>query len=103
MNTRLEGSVGRLREFFLGKKKEIKDSLRCRLIWSMDYIYTKPNKQLYIDILMSLYSSFYPAEYAEDVTGSAAFEIWLDIDNRVPAISYQIGTRKPAKMVLKMG
>ena len=52
---------------------------------------------------MSLYSSFYPAEYAKDVTGAATSAIWLVIDNRVPAISYQIGTRKPAKMVLKMG
>ena len=52
---------------------------------------------------MSLYSSFYPAEYAKDVTGAATSAIGLDIDNRVPAISYQIGTRKPAKMVLKMG
>lgn len=102
VNTRLEDSVGRLRVFFLGKKKEIKDGLRCRLIWSMDYMYTKPNKQLYIDILMSLYSSFYPAEYAEDITGSDASAIWIDIDNRVPAISSMIGTRKQTKMVLKM-
>lgn len=55
-------------ELLLGKKKEIDDGLRCRLIWSMDYIYTKPNKQIILDILMSLYSFFYPAEYAEDVT-----------------------------------
>ena len=92
-----------VRGFFLGKKKEIKDGLRCRLIWSMDYIYTKLNKQLYIDILMSLYSSFYPAEYAEDVTGSDTSKIWLDIDNRVPAINPMIGTRKPTQMVLKTG
>ena len=52
---------------------------------------------------MSLYSSFYPAEYAKDVTGAATYAIWLDIDNRVPAISPQIGTQEPAKMVLKMG
>jgi hypothetical protein len=38
-------------------------------------IYTKPNKQIIIDILMSLYSFFYPAEYAEDVTESDAFAI----------------------------
>ena len=69
----------------------------------MDYIYTKPNKQIVVDILMSLYSSFYPAEYAKDVTGAATYAIWLDIDNRVPAISPQIGTQEPAKMVLKMG
>ena len=95
--------VGRLKGFFLCKKKEIKDGLKGRLIWSMDYIYTKPNKQIVIDILMSLYSSFYPAEYAKDVTGAATSAIGLDIDNHVPAISHQIGTRKPAKMVLKMG
>ena len=52
---------------------------------------------------MSLYSFFYPAEYAEDITESDAFAIWFDIDNRVPAISPWIGTRKPAQMVIKMG
>ena len=102
-NTHRDGYVGRLKGFFLCKKKEIKDGLKGRLIWSMDYIYTKPNKQIVIDILMSLYSSFYPAEYAKDVTGAATSAIWIDIDNHVPAISHQIGTRKPAKMVLKMG
>lgn len=102
-NTHRDGYVGRLKGFFLCKKKEIKDGLKGRLIWSMDYIYTKPNKQIVIDILMSLYSSFYPAEYAKDVTGAATSAIGLDIDNHVPAISHQIGTRKPAKMVLKMG
>ena len=101
MNTPLDGSVGRLKRVFLGKKKEIEDSMRWRLIWSMDYIYTKPNKQLFIDILMSLYSSFYPAEYAEDVTGSDASLIWIDIDNRVPSISPKIGTRKPTKWYSK--
>ena len=103
VNTHRDGYVGRLKGFFLCKKKEIKDGLKGRLIWSMDYIYTKPNKQIVIDILMSLYSSFYPAEYAKDVTGAATSAIGLDIDNHVPAISHQIGTRKPAKMVLKMG
>ena len=66
-------------------------------------IYTKPNKQIIIDILMSLYSFFYPAEYAEDITESDASAILLYIDNRVPAISPWIGTRKPAQMVIKMG
>jgi hypothetical protein len=103
VNTHRDGYVGRLKGFFLCKKKEIKDGLKGRLIWSMDYIYTKPNKQIVIDILMSFYSSFYPAEYPKDVTGAATSAIWLDIDNRVPIISHQIGTRKPAKMVLKMG
>ena len=103
VNTRLDGSVGRIRRFFLGKKKESKDGLRCLFIWSMDYIYTKPNKQLFIDILISLYSFFYPAEYAEDVTESDASMIWLDIDNRVPAISPKIGTQNQTIMVLQMG
>ena len=85
VNTRLEGSVGRLRGFFLGKKKEIDDRLRWRLIWSMDYIYAKPNKQLFIDILMSLYSSFYPAEFAEDVTELDASALWFAIESRVPS------------------
>lgn len=58
VNTHRDGYVGRLKGFFLCKKKEIKDGLKGRLIWSMDYIYTKPNKQIVIDILMSLYSSF---------------------------------------------
>ena len=58
-NTHRDGYVGRLKGFFLCKKKEIKDGLKGRLIWSMDYIYTKPNKQLFIDILISLYSFFY--------------------------------------------
>ena len=34
---------------------------------------------------MSLYSSFYPAEYAEDVTGLDASALWLAIESRVPA------------------
>jgi len=68
VNTHRDGYVGWLKGFFLCKKKEIRDGLKGRLIWSMDYIYTKPNKQIVIDILMSLYSSFYPAEYAKDVT-----------------------------------
>ena len=60
-NTHRDGYVGRLKGFFLCKKKEIKDGLKGRLIWSMDYIYTKPNKQIIIDILMSLYSFFLPS------------------------------------------
>lgn len=52
---------------------------------------------------MSLYSSFYPAEYAKDVTGAATSAIWLDIDNHVPAISHQIGTRKSAKIGTQNG
>ena len=102
VNTHRDGYVGRLKGFFLCKKKEIESCSRCHLFgrWT---IYTKPNKQIVIDILMSFYSSFYPAEYPKDVTGAATSAIWLDIDNRVPIISHQIGTRKPAKMVLKMG
>jgi len=34
---------------------------------------------------MSLYSSFYPTEYTEDVTGSDESVFLLDIDSRAPA------------------
>lgn len=55
------------------------------MIWLMDYIYTKSNKQLFLKILLSDHSSFYPAEYAENVTGLDASALWLTIDSRVPA------------------
>ena len=57
MNTRIEGSAGRLMELLLGKKKEIDDGLRCRLIWSMDYIYQtkQTNNYRYLDVALFLF------------------------------------------------
>ena len=57
VNTHRDGYVGRLKGFFLCKKKEIKDGLKGRLIWSMDYIYQtkQTNSYRYLDVALFLF------------------------------------------------